>query len=98
MEEIKCPKCGKRLKEIIYGMPPYEGLKLVKEDKAVLGGCTVIKGIEQPAYLCHDCNMKFTKDLKDFGPVYELDEDGNKIFYSNVILDDDARFKNLEDE
>lgn len=88
MSNVKCPNCGKNLKEVIYGLPSAEILEQVKKGEVVLGGCEIIEGIDQEAFLCHDCNKKYTKDLKECGPVYEIDEKtGEKIYSSNFKLD-----------
>ena len=38
-ENPKCPKCGEKMLDIIYGLPDDEAMKLVENKKAILGGC-----------------------------------------------------------
>lgn len=62
MEEIKCPKCGEKLLQYLYGLVPDEDLDL---DKYVIGGCEIIDG--SPVYVCKKCKKNFDKDLKELG-------------------------------
>ena len=58
----KCPKCGKELIEIIYGMPGSELFEAAERGEVILGGCMVFE--DQPEYRCKDCGIDYSRDLK----------------------------------
>ena len=55
-EKPKCPKCGEKMLDIIYGLPGEEAMKLVENKKAILGGC-MTTGNDPKSYY---------KNLKDY--------------------------------
>ena len=60
---MKCPKCGEKLVEIVYGLPTVELMEDAKNKKVCLRGCCVVGGIEVPKYHCFKCGKNFYKDL-----------------------------------
>ena len=48
--EPKCPNCGSKLLEIVYGMPDSETGEKAMNGELFLGGCMV--GEENPKYHC----------------------------------------------
>ena len=68
--EPKCPNCGGKLLEIVYGMPDSEtGEKAMKEE-LFLGGCMIDD--DNPKYHCNVCRRSYFKNLKDY-----IDEENN---------------------
>lgn len=72
-----CPKCGKKLVRIVYGMPTAETFKAADRKEVFIGGCEVYPNM--PKYHCYNCILDFDKELKeptksDNGPL-ELDEE-----------------------
>ena len=59
---IKCPKCGKELAPIIYGLPTSEAVEASSRGEIFLGGCEVYPN--SPKYHCYNCILDFDKDLK----------------------------------
>lgn len=59
----KCPRCGGKLADIIYGLPSSEAFELEEKKEVYLGGCSIIIGIEQPKYYCYSCDCKYYKNL-----------------------------------
>lgn len=58
----KCPKCGERLIEIIYGMPGSDLFEAEERGEVILGGCC-LSG-DDPKYHCKNCNIDYSRDLK----------------------------------
>lgn len=56
----KCPKCGKRLTEIVYGEPTPEVFEASERGEIILGGCCV-SGLD---YYYDNCKMKYSRDFK----------------------------------
>ena len=72
-----CPKCGKKLVRIVYGMPTAETFEAADRKEVFIGGCEVYPNM--PKYHCYNCILDFDKELKeptesDNGPM-ELDEE-----------------------
>lgn len=63
-EKPKCPKCGEKMLDIIYGLPGEEAMKLVENKKAILGGCMTTGN--DPKYYCSKCKKSYYKNLKDY--------------------------------
>lgn len=59
----KCPKCGKELAPIIYGLPTSEATEASSRGEIFLGGCEVYPN--SPKYHCYKCILDFDKDLKE---------------------------------
>ena len=59
---VKCPKCGKELAPIIYGLPTSEAVEASSRGEIFLGGCEVYPN--SPKYHCYNCILDFDKDLK----------------------------------
>ena len=49
--------CNHNMIKIIYGKPSPKTLKLVQENKVILGGCIVKENA--PRYYCTKCKKKF---------------------------------------
>lgn len=64
----KCPKCGEKLLEIIYGTPGPELFEASERGEVILGGCCLSGN--DPKYHCKNCNMDYSRDLKK---TYEPD-------------------------
>ena len=60
---VKCPKCGKDLVPIIYGLPTSEAAEASSRGEVFLGGCGVYPN--SPKYHCYNCTLDFDKDLKE---------------------------------
>ncbi len=61
----KCPHCDfKPLGNILYGFPAGddEMIQEVKEGRIVLGGCTIIEGVQQPRWECSQCGWQGWKE------------------------------------
>lgn len=58
---MKCPECGNKLVEIIYGMPTAKTFEKVKNKEAKLGGCEIIYGIKQCDLYCYTCDKEYLK-------------------------------------
>lgn len=58
----QCPKCGKNLVEIVYGMPAPELFEAAERGEVILGGCC-FSG-DDPKYHCKNCNIDYSRDLK----------------------------------
>lgn len=58
-----CPKCNKKLVEIVYGMPSSEMFKKAKNKEVKLGGCEITE--YDPKYYCYNCNKNYYDDLKE---------------------------------
>lgn len=59
----KCPKCGKDLAPIIYGMPTVEAVQASSRGEAYIGGCEYSE--EMPIYHCFHCILDFDKNLQE---------------------------------
>ena len=66
--EPKCPHCGHKLIEIVYGRPDSNLIEQAKRQEIVLGGC-LIDG-EMPIYHCNQCDTNYYKDLKEENKIY----------------------------
>lgn len=60
---LKCPVCGEKLVEIVYGLPALELMEKANNKEVCLGGCCIIGGIELVKFHCFKCNKNFYKDL-----------------------------------
>ncbi len=58
----KCPKCGKILAPIVYGLPTSEAVEASSRGEIFLGGCEVYPN--SPKYHCYNCILDFDKDQK----------------------------------
>ena len=67
----KCPKCGKALTKIVYGLPTNETTKKWEEGEVMLGGCCI--NPFDPAYRCRYCKYDFDEDLEVIGRANPLD-------------------------
>ena len=68
----KCPKCGNKLTEIIYGMPSPELFEAAKRGEVILGGCC--ECYDDPEYRCKKCDLDFSRDLmKTYKPDHGLE-------------------------
>ena len=56
----KCPKCGKKLAPIVYGLPTSEAAEASSRGEIFLGGCEVHPN--SPKYHCYNCILDFDKD------------------------------------
>lgn len=61
-EDPNCPKCGKKMIKIHYGMPGPEILDKYEKGEIELGGCCYDK--DNPKYYCKHCEMSYCDDLK----------------------------------
>ena len=68
--EPKCPNCGNKLIEIVYGMPDSEIGEKAMKGEIFLGGCIVDDAI--PKYHCNSCERSYFENLKDY-----IDEKNN---------------------
>ena len=59
-----CPNCGKKLLDIVYGMPASETIEKSKKGELFLGGCMIED--KQPVYHCNNCRRSYSKDLKTY--------------------------------
>jgi len=56
----KCPKCGKTtVVKILYGMPTEEALRLLEQEKLVIGGCCITE--KSPDWACTNCKVEYIK-------------------------------------
>ena len=62
----KCPKCGKTLKILLFGLPSEKTFEFIKKNKEyfTLGGCVCFGDDRDPMYICPECKDEFTHDLK----------------------------------
>ena len=58
-----CPKCGKKLVPIIYGMPTSETFEAADRKEVFIGGCEIYPNM--PKYHCYNCILDFDKTLKE---------------------------------
>ena len=58
---LKCPKCGEKLIDIIYGLPLTEAFEAAERGEIILGGCCISP--ESPSYHCKKCFVDYSKDL-----------------------------------
>lgn len=61
----KCPKCGKKLARIIYGLPSPEMSESAARGNVFLGGCSTSD--EMPSYHCYHCILDFNENLEEPG-------------------------------
>jgi DNA-directed RNA polymerase subunit RPC12/RpoP len=64
-DKSRCPHCGNKLINIVYGMPTWKVGEKAKKGEIFLGGCTIYEG-EMPKYHCNNCRRSYTKDLKRY--------------------------------
>ena len=62
--EPKCPNCGSKLIEIIYGMPDSVIGKKAINGEVFLGGCMVEN--DNPKYHCNNCERSYFDNLNDY--------------------------------
>ena len=56
----KCQKCGKTtVVKILYGMPAEEALRLLEQEKLVIGGCCITE--KSPDWACTNCKVEYIK-------------------------------------
>ena len=56
----KCQKCGKTtVVKILYGMPTEEALRLLEQEKLVIGGCCITE--KNPDWACTNCKVEYIK-------------------------------------
>ena len=54
------PKCGKTtVVKILYGMPTEEALRLLEQEKLVIGGCCITE--KSPDWACTNCKVEYIK-------------------------------------
>lgn len=59
---LKCPKCGEKLIEIMYGLPLLsETFEAAERGEVILGGCCISP--ESPSYHCKKCFVDYSEDL-----------------------------------
>ena len=63
-KEVKCPNCGGKLIDIIYGMVDYEVGEQAKKGKVFIGGCMITGN--DPIYHCNTCRRSYYKNLEDY--------------------------------
>lgn len=56
----KCPECGGKVVEIVYGFPSLELMKQAENKEVFLGGCCV-NGEGNPQWACVECEQVFWK-------------------------------------
>jgi hypothetical protein len=83
---MKCPKCGKKLVNIEYGLPNSEMFEKAEKKELYLGGCNVFIGVEQPKYHCYNCNKNFYKDLINYEDTFD---DDNEIEIPSFLIKKD---------
>ncbi len=59
-KSYKCPKCGDKLVNIIYGKITDKTIEEAKKQKYFLGGCLITD--HDPKYYCYGCGSKFYED------------------------------------
>lgn len=62
--EPKCPNCGSKLLEIVYGMPDSEIGEKAMKGELFLGGCMIED--DNPKYHCNNCERSYYENLKDY--------------------------------
>ena len=56
----KCQKCGKTtVVKILYGMPTEEALRLLEQEKLVIGGCCITE--KSPDWACTNFKVEYIK-------------------------------------
>lgn len=80
-----CPTCGKKLLNIVYGMPDTETIERAKREELFLGGCMVEDN--QPKYHCNNCRRSYSRDLKSYI------EEANNWEYKIIILFEPKKIK-----
>ncbi len=62
----KCPKCGGKVVEILYGMPTSEAFEASERGELVLGGCCITLDengkIADPDWQCIKCETQFKQE------------------------------------
>ena len=62
--EPKCPNCGSKLLEIVYGMPDSEMGEKAMKGELFLGGFMIDD--DSPKYHCNTCKRSYFENLKDY--------------------------------
>ena len=60
----KCPKCGKKMIKIFYGIPTCDVFEKAEKGELFLDGCMITDN--DPLYYCNTCRRSYFKNLKDF--------------------------------
>ena len=62
----KCPKCGGKVLDILYGMPMDEAVEAYERGEIILGGCCIQIDGEgnslMPDWQCKKCNAQFIEE------------------------------------
>jgi hypothetical protein len=62
----KCPKCGGKVVEILYGAPTYEAFEASERGEIVLGGCCISVdeegNLQNPDWQCIKCKTQFKQE------------------------------------
>ena len=62
----KCPKCGGKVLDILYGMPMGEAFEAEERGEIILGGCCIQIDGEgnslMPDWQCKKCNVQFIEE------------------------------------
>ncbi len=66
----KCPKCGKKLIPVVYGMPTADTFEASERGEVRLGGCCMPNG-DKERYYCKNCGISYGKGLE---PLTKSDE------------------------
>lgn len=66
VENKMCPRCGRPLSVILYGLPGEEFGKTLKENNVryCLGGCLCFGDDRDPVFRCSHCRKEFNEELK----------------------------------
>ena len=64
LNQKKCPKCGRTLIDIIYGLPDSDTFEKAEKNEVKLGGCEVTDF--DPKYYCSNCNISYYEDLEEY--------------------------------
>lgn len=62
--EPKCPECGNKMIEIVYGMPGPDTIEKYEKGMIHLGGCMVED--VNPKYHCSTCKRNYYENLVDY--------------------------------
>ena len=93
---VVCPNCGKKMLDIVYGMPAPETIEKAKRGELFLGGCMIKDN--QPEYHCNICRRSYSKDLKTY--IEEANNWENEIIniFEPKKIDKDDFLKLKEDD
>ena len=59
----KCPQCGGKVVNILYGEPSSEAFEKTDRGEIVLGGCIIYE--DMPDYQCTGCGAQYRKVSPD---------------------------------